>query len=349
MKISICIPQYNRIEYLIKSLDELQDQTYSNFEVIISDDCSKDNTQEVINDIKSSYSFPIIYHRFESNQGYDRNLRKSMELATGDYCFVLGNDDTLAHNDVLVQLEYFLIDNGSPDLGFCNYNEYSDASKITRRALNTRIIGKGPDIALKNYSSFSFVAGLIFKKSTFDRFNTDRFDKSIYAQIALALNMICNNAVLFSIDEVWVRKDITVSNAGEEIKSNSYRDFINRKWSDIKPADGGLKSVINVLCSVLESNNLLTNQRLNYVFGKILFNTYPYWVIDYKYNKATPASIGLFLGLQPWKLNQFHKMSFILKAKFIIGFQLISIISLLTPSRLFFKFKEQIYTWIKRR
>jgi len=291
MKFSICVPQFNRIYYLKQSLDLLEGQSHSDFEVVISDDCSTDSTEEIINGIKKKYSYPILYHRFELNQGYDRNLRKSMELSTGDYCFILGNDDTLAHNEVLSQLEYFLIENDLPDVGFCNYCEFSDASMITRRALSNGIIGKGPDVALKNYSSFSFVAGLIFKKSTFDRFNTDCFDKSIYAQIALALNMICNNAVLFSIDEPWVRKDITISNFGEAVKSNSYRDFINRRWFAIKAADGGLKSVINVLCTVLESNKLLTNNRLNYIFGKILFNTYPYWVLDYKYNKAAPASI----------------------------------------------------------
>jgi glycosyltransferase involved in cell wall biosynthesis len=349
MKFSICIPQYNRIDFLIQSLHFLECQNHSNFEVVVSDDCSTDNTEEVISGLKNSYNFPIIYHRFDLNRGYDRNLRKSMELATGDYCFVLGNDDTLAHDDVLSELELFLKKHDFPDLGFCNYCEFSDASKITRRALGTGIIGKGPDIALRNYSSFSFVAGLIFKKSTFDRFNTDRFDKSIYAQIALALNMICNNAVLFSIDKPCVRKDITISNSGEEIKSNSYRDFINRKWYAIQAADGGLKSVINVLCTVLESNNLLTNPRLNYIFSKILFNTYPYWVIDYKYNNATPASIGLFLGLQPWKINHFNKMSLFLKTKFIIGFQLVTLVALLTPSKLFFTFKEQIYTWMKRK
>lgn len=349
MKFSLCIPHYNRINYLKRSLDILHFQNHLNFEVIISDDCSTDNSKEVIQELKNSYSFPIIYYRFEANQGYDRNLRKSMELATGDYCFVLGNDDTLSHNHVLVQLEHFLTNHCLPDLGFCNYCEFSDASMITRRALGTTIVGKGPDIALKYYSSFSFVAGLIFKKSSFDRFNTDRFDKSIYAQIALALNMICNNAVLFSIDEPWVRKDITISDSGEEVKSNSYRDFINRKWSAIKPSDGGLKSVINVLCTVLESNNILTIKRLNYIFGKILFSTYPYWLIDYKYNKATPASIGLFLGLQPWKINHFNKMGFFLKTKFIIGFQMVSLVALLMPSKLFFKLKEQIYTWIKRK
>jgi glycosyltransferase involved in cell wall biosynthesis len=348
MKISVCIPQYNRIDYLIKSLDILQLQLHPNFEVVISDDCSTDRTLELISKIKSNYNYPIIYHRFEINHGYDRNLRKSLELATGDYCFILGNDDTLAHKYVLRDLDEILVANNYPDLGFCNYCDYSDESKVTRRALSTGIVGKGPDIGLRNYSSFSYVAGLIFKKSTFDRFNSDRFDKSIYAQIALALNMICNNAVLFSIDKPWVRKDITISNLGEELKSNSYRDVIIRKWSAIKPADGGLISVINVLCTVLQTNNLLTTDRLNYIFGKILFNTYPFWVLDYKYNKATPAAVGLFLGLQPWKINYFHKMNILHKIKFIFGFQVISILAITLPSYLFFRYRDQIYSWKKR-
>lgn len=336
MKFSICIPQYNRINYLKTSLDLLEIQNHSNFEVIISDDCSTDNTEEVISELKASYNYPIVYYRFESNQGYDRNLRKSMELATGDYCFVLGNDDTLAHENVLDDLEKFLKHEGLPDLGFCNYCQFSDNTKITRRALKTGIIGNGPDIGLRNYSSFSFVAGLIFKKSTFEKFNTDKYDKSIYAQIALALNMITNDAVLFSVDESWVRKDITISNSGEDVKSNSYRDFINQSWFKIKPADGGLKSVINVLTSVLEANNSLSNKRLKYIFHKILFNTYPYWILDYKYNNATPAAIGLFMGLQPRNINHFDKMNLLFKIKIILGFQVISILVLCLPSSFFF-------------
>lgn len=41
MKISICIPQYNRIAFLLKNLEYIAKQTYSNIEVVISDDCSK--------------------------------------------------------------------------------------------------------------------------------------------------------------------------------------------------------------------------------------------------------------------------------------------------------------------
>lgn len=345
MKISICIPQYNRIEYLIKSLDELQDQSYTDFEVVISDDCSQDETTNQIQEYLKSSKYPITYFKFDQNQGYDRNLRKSMELAVGDYCFVLGNDDTLSHSHVLRDLIDFLVKNNLPDLGFCNYQEYSNDKIVTRRALESKIIGSGPDIGIKNYSCFSFVAGLIFKKSTFEQYNTEIFDKSIYAQIALALNMICNGAILFSINESWVKKDITI---GNDEKSNSYRDFINRSYTKIKPADGGLKSVINVLSKVLDQNKMLTSERKNYIFSKILFSTYPFWILDYKRNKATPAAIGLYLGLMPHQINEFAQLNILQKVKFTIGFQIISLVSFLIPSVVFFKYKEQIYTWAKK-
>jgi glycosyltransferase involved in cell wall biosynthesis len=345
VKISICIPQYNRIEYLIKSLDELQGQSYDDFEVVISDDCSLDDTKLKIEEYLKYSKYPITYFRFNENQGYDRNLRKSIELAVGDYCFVLGNDDTLSHIHVLRELKDFLVKNNFPDLGFCNYQEYSNDKIVTRRALESRIIGKGPDIGIKNYSCFSFVAGLIFKKSIFDQYNTDIFDKSIYAQIALALHMICNGAILFSIDDSWVKKDITI---GNDEKSNSYRDFINRKYSRIKPADGGLKSVINVLSKVLAQNKMLTYKRKNYIFSKILFSTYPFWILDYKRNKATPAAIGLYLGLMPHRIEQYTQLNIVQKVKFTFGFQIISLVAFLTPSVVFFSFKEQIYTWAKK-
>ena len=153
---------------MIKSLDELQNQIYSDFEVVISDDCSQDDTEvQILNYAKCS-RYPITYFRFEENQGYDRNLRKSLELAQGEYCFILGNDDTLAHNNVLMDLETFLLTNNFPDIGYSNYQEYSNPEIVTRRASETKVIGTGPEIGLKNYSCFSFVAGLIFKKSLFD-------------------------------------------------------------------------------------------------------------------------------------------------------------------------------------
>lgn len=348
MTISICIPHYNRIQYLIKSLEILELQNYNTFEVVISDDCSTDNTKEMIEKYISTSKLQIVYHRFKLNQGYDRNFRKSIELAKGDYCFILGNDDTLANENVLIELAEFLRFNNFPDLGFSNYCDFSNSNIITRRAFYSGIIGSGPDVGLKNYSCFSFVAGIIFKKSTFDIFNTDKFDNSIYSQIALAFNMICNNAILFSINQVWVRKDITIEINGIQEKSNSYINCINRNWFNIRKVDSGLKSIISLLYSVLSDNKLVSQKRLNYIFKKIYFNTYPFWILDFKYNNATPESVGLYLGLQPYSIKQFSSLNYLLKLKYIVGYQIVTILAFLTPSFFFFKFKDQLYSWIKR-
>jgi glycosyltransferase involved in cell wall biosynthesis len=345
MKFSICIPQYNRIEYLLKSLEEIKFQNYKNFEVIISDDCSKDDTNERILEFSKNCNFAIKYFQFKENQGYDRNLRKSMELASGEYCFVLGNDDTLAHANVLLELNEFLVNHSYPDVGYCNYSEFSNPSNITRRAIGSSVLGKGPEIGLKHYSCFSFVAGLIFKKSIFDIYNTSKFDKSIYAQIALALHMVCNGAILFSIDKIWVKKDIVI---GQCMKSNSYRDVINRSWSKIIIVDGGLKSVIKVLTSVLDDNEMLNKRRLNYIFSKVLLSTYPFWVFDYKQNGATPAALGLYLGLLPWRIDEYNRLSSFQKVKIIFCYQCASVLAFVIPSVFFFKIKESFYTWVKK-
>src|SRR6266850_5312706 len=116
MKISICFPQYNRIEYLLKSLEIISCQTYGEIEVCISDDCSTDNTIGEIEKLRLRYKYPIVLDKFDRNQGYDRNLRRSMELATGDYCFTLGNDDTLNDIGCIERLVNFLTVNNKPEI-----------------------------------------------------------------------------------------------------------------------------------------------------------------------------------------------------------------------------------------
>ena len=105
----------------MQALAIIEEQTYSDIELVVSDDCSSDETPEKIRDLRSRYKYPIIYHRNERNLGYDANYRQSVALATGDYCIVIGNDDSIFGKESIENLVEFLKQNEFPEIGFANF------------------------------------------------------------------------------------------------------------------------------------------------------------------------------------------------------------------------------------
>jgi len=345
MKVSICIPQYNRIKYLLQSLEIISRQDYPNIEVVVSDDCSTDETREQITKLVPLYKFPILYHRNSRNLGYDANYRKSIELATGDYCLVIGNDDTLNGEDAVSFLVNFLTHNNYPEIGFSNFVEAAQPSITVQRAYATALLGTGYRVALQYYSCFSFVGGLIYKKSEFDKFNTSKHDGSIYAQMYLGCLMISSGCRLFSIERPLVIKDLEVD--GKERKS--YKDTIARRWKDYRAQDGGLASVIHVLLSAFRDAGKISQDVVYHIFKRIYTVTYPHWILDYKSNGALPAAVGLVSGMRPGRNLDFGLLSFGNRIKLRLYYSLYSVASLCIPSFLFMKMKQRLYRFAKKR
>lgn len=344
MKVSICIPQYNRINYLLRSLEIIAKQTYQNIEIVVSDDCSADDTEARIKALALTYKYPIIFSRNEKNEGYDRNYRKCIELATGDYAFLIGNDDSIVGNDSIARLVDFLEANNLPDVGFCNMIEERTNNTYIQRATQTAVLGTGADTATKYYSCFSFVGGLIYKKSTFDKFNTNKYDGSIYAQMYLGVLMIASGCSLFSLKEPFVLKDMLL----EGKFRNSYRDRIAKKWKDFKVVDGGLPSVINVLISALDDAGTLTQKRTKYIFKRMYSVTYPHWILDYKENGALPEAVGLIRGMNPLRNKNFGRLYWFNKV-FIWGvYAMGSFAALIVPVFIFKKIKVKLYQYFKK-
>lgn len=103
--VSIVIPVYNSGKYLVKTLDSALMQTYKQIEIILVDDCSTDNSQEIINDYLVNHK-NIIYHRFEKNSGAAVARNKAIQLARGRYIAFLDSDDIWYQNKVKKQLEF---------------------------------------------------------------------------------------------------------------------------------------------------------------------------------------------------------------------------------------------------
>jgi abequosyltransferase len=92
MKLSICIPTYNRAEFLAETLDAFLPLLAVDVEVVISDNASEDDTASVVDAFRQRFP-QVVYHRWPQNMGADLNYLKVVELAKGEYCWLFGSDD----------------------------------------------------------------------------------------------------------------------------------------------------------------------------------------------------------------------------------------------------------------
>jgi glycosyltransferase involved in cell wall biosynthesis len=90
--VSIIMPAYNCSEYIGITIDSVIAQTYKNWEIIIIDDCSSDNTEEVVKEYISKDP-RIIYHKLDENSGAAVARNRAIDLAEGKYMAFLDSDD----------------------------------------------------------------------------------------------------------------------------------------------------------------------------------------------------------------------------------------------------------------
>lgn len=105
-KISIIIPLYNAEKYIVKCLDSIKIQDYRNFEIIVINDKSKDNSWDVLNQyVSENLNINFIVINNEVNLGLSKTRNKGIELASGDYILFMDNDDTLVDE---LSLQHFI-------------------------------------------------------------------------------------------------------------------------------------------------------------------------------------------------------------------------------------------------
>ncbi|MBZ4041952.1 glycosyltransferase family 2 protein [Flavobacterium hibisci] len=92
--VSICVPTYNGEKYLKETLESIQVQTYTNVEIIISDDGSIDKTLDIVNRFKVLSNFPFyIYHH--KPKGIGANWNNCIKKANGEFIKFLFQDDVM--------------------------------------------------------------------------------------------------------------------------------------------------------------------------------------------------------------------------------------------------------------
>ena len=112
--ISVVIPTYNRANVILDSINSVLNQTYSNIEVIVIDDCSEDNTADILENVSDKR---LKYYCLEEKKGanYARNF--GVKKAIGDYIAFQDSDD-IWHNDKL-EKQMKIFDSTEADAVFC--------------------------------------------------------------------------------------------------------------------------------------------------------------------------------------------------------------------------------------
>lgn len=131
--IAIC---YNHEKYLIETLDSIKNQTHTNTELIIMDDCSSDNSVQKINQwIKeNNYSCKFVPHK--KNKGLQKTLNEAISYCNGEFIQLISCDDILLHHKIKYQIDIFKTLNNEYGV------VYSDGKKIDEysKDLNTKFM-----------------------------------------------------------------------------------------------------------------------------------------------------------------------------------------------------------------
>lgn len=105
-KISVCIPTYNYAHYLPFAIESILSQEFTDFELIIVDDCSRDNTEEVVS--RFQYDKRVSFEKNERNLGLVANWNKCLSKAEGEYIKFVFADDALASDQALGRMASIL-------------------------------------------------------------------------------------------------------------------------------------------------------------------------------------------------------------------------------------------------
>ena len=194
---SIIIPTYNRANFIAKTVQSVLEQTFSDFEIIIIDDGSTDNTEEVIKSI-SDNRIKYIYIK-NAERAAARNY--GCKLALGEYVTFFDSDDLL-YDIHLTVADKIIKANKGIEVFHLGYDIKNDDGKIIKKVNN---LGTTVNKGLISGNILSRNGIFINKKSAIQNpFNTDRKlsaleDWELWLRLATQYPIYCFNKVTSSI------------------------------------------------------------------------------------------------------------------------------------------------------
>lgn len=168
MKVSIITPVYNSEQFIEDTINSVINQTYTNWEMILVDDCSKDNSESIIKNFIQRDS-RIKYFKLEQNSGAAVARNKAIELSTGRFIAFLDSDDIWKSNKLEKQLDFMIRNN----IGF-SFTSYETMDEYGKKTGN---VIRAPKVVDYEYLLRNTIIGCL----------TVVIDKDVIGQIKMPL------------------------------------------------------------------------------------------------------------------------------------------------------------------
>lgn len=286
-KVSIVVPVYNSNKYIRKCIESLIDQSYKNIEILLINDGSTDNSDEICKEYKSKDK-RIIYV-VKEHTGVSDTRNKGIEIATGEYIVFIDSDDFI-DNDAIEKLEKNHNKNNLTGLKINrrNYKDIYNKNELLTEIMQNKILGSccGYLFLKSNIINLRFDVNTYYMEDTLFLINYLKFiervefigDAKYYytANKESITNIISierskNNliSILYSLNKIneIIKKDNTYNNFTEIIENKKVKLLESEliKFKSINEIKKFIenKDIINIL-------NLCDYKKLNQ-FSKFIY------------------------------------------------------------------------------
>lgn len=209
---TVCIPAYNRANYLSPLLESVLQQEEQNFEILICEDQSPERAAIAAIAARYSSNYPgrIRYIENERNLGYDGNIRELVSQARGEYCVFMGNDDLMcagalsAIADVLSRHSHC----GVVVRTYATFDEDPGKHKQVFRYYPQELaIPAGAQAIATAYRRSVVIPGMVIHRDSAAQLATAEFDGTLLYQLYLVGRILATRSVVFTPVIIALRRD----------------------------------------------------------------------------------------------------------------------------------------------
>ena len=195
LKITVFTPTYNRADLLGVLYNSLKNQSYKNFEWVIVDDGSTDETEELVTKLKKENNLIIRYEKQE-NQGKHIAINKGVSIANGECFFIVDSDDRLPKKSLeIINKKFNKIRNNNKIAGVVGLRCYFDGNVIGTNMPEDELLCT----ALEYRHTYNIVGDraeaiktAVLKEYPFPKFGEEKFlsESIVWNKISLKYNLL---------------------------------------------------------------------------------------------------------------------------------------------------------------